>query len=107
MVVMRTGIPLVAVLLVACTPMGVWLYEEPTVGLEDVLIDTSTGESALPPYVILAVKNRNDFELSLRHVELVLHIDGGEIGRIAVDTIVTLAPITVRPVRLMVPPLDA
>jgi hypothetical protein len=107
MVVMRTGIPLVILaLLAACTPMGVWLYEEPTVGLEDVLIDTSAGESALPPYVVLAVKNRNDFELSLRHIELVLQIDGRDIGRVAVDTTVTLAPIAVRPVRLKVPPLD-
>lgn len=108
MVVMRKGIPLAALaILAACTPMGVWLYEEPTVGLEDVLIDTSAGESALPPYVILAVKNRNDFELSLRHIELVLQIDGNEIGRVAVDTIVTLEAIAVRPVRVRVPPLDA
>jgi hypothetical protein len=93
-------------LLAACTPMGVWLYEEPTVGLDDVLIDTSAGDAALPPYVILAVKNRNDFELSLRHIELLLQIDGNDIGTVRVDTIVTLAPLAIRPVRVKVAPTD-
>lgn len=91
----------------ACTPMGVWLYEEPTVGLEDVLIDTSAGDAALPPYVILGVRNRNDFELSLRQIELELRIDGENIGSVDLDTVVTLAPITTRPVRVKVPPVDA
>ena len=104
---MRKGIVLAAAaLLAACTPFGVWLYEEPTVRLEEVLLDTSSGPSALPPYVILAVKNRNDFELSLRQVELVLRIDGRDVGRIELDTVVTLAPIATRPVRIMVPPAD-
>jgi len=92
-------------LLAACTPFGVWLYEEPTVGLDEVLIDTSSAESALPPYVILAVKNRNDYELSLRNVELVLRVDGRDVGSVAVDTIVTLGPIATRAVRLKVPPI--
>ena len=87
--------------------MGVWLYEEPTVGLEDVLIDTRASDSALPPYVVLGVRNRNDFELSLRQIEVELRIDGENIGKIEVDTVVTLAPIATRPVRIKVPPVDA
>lgn len=105
---MKYGTRLIALaLLTACTPMGVWLYEEPTVGLDDVLIDTSAGEAALPPYVILAVRNRNDFEVGLRYVELLLQIDGSDIGNARVDTIVTLAPLETRPVRVKVPPTDA
>jgi hypothetical protein len=105
---MRRRIALAAAaLLAACTPMGLWLYEEPTVGLDDVLIDTSVGEAALPPYVILAVRNRNDFELSLRYIELVLQIDGRDIGRVGIDTLVALAPAAIQPVRLKVTPADA
>lgn len=96
-----------AALLAACTPMGLWLYEEPTVGLDDVLIDTSVGEAALPPYVILAVRNRNDFEVSLRYIELLLEIDGRGIGSVELDTVVTLAPIATQPVRVLVVPIDA
>lgn len=90
-----------------CTPFGLWLYEEPTVALDDVLLDSGPAATALPPYVILAVKNRNDFELSLRRIELVLQIDGRDVGSIDVDTVVTLRPITVHPVRVKVPPADA
>lgn len=104
---MRARAIIAVTLLAACTPFGVWLYEEPTVGLDEVLIDTSSAESALPPYVILAVKNRNDYELSLRNVELVLRVDGRDVGSVAVDTVVTLGPIATRAVRLKVPPNDA
>jgi hypothetical protein len=102
----RRAIVLAVALTAGCTPLGLWVYEEPRIGLQDVLIDTSTSASALPPYVVLTVGNRNDYSLSLRQVELVLQLDGRDIGNVVVDTVVPLRPIMNQPVRIMVPPRD-
>lgn len=97
---------LTAALLGGCTPFGLWIYDEPTVEFQDVLIDASTAADALPPYVIVGVANRNDYDLSLRGMDLVFRVDGRDIGTAIVDTVVTLRSRMVQPVRVKVPPAD-
>lgn len=93
-----------SLLIAGCTPLGLWIYDDPVVALDDVLIDPRTDPGAAPPYVVLAVENRNDYALSLKGLELELRIDDGEIGRTTVDTALTLHGGSVQPVRIMVPP---
>jgi LEA14-like dessication related protein len=82
------------VLLGACTPLGLWIYEDPVVTVSRVTLELREPRSSAssPVVVALAVHNRNDFPLSTTRMELSLRLDGIPIGRlkqnnrVAVDT---------------------
>jgi late embryogenesis abundant protein len=88
-------------LLGACTPLGLWIYEDPVVTVYRVTLELREPrpERASPVIVALAVENRNDYPLSTERVELSLRMDGVPIGRladnrplaVATDTISTVA----------------
>jgi LEA14-like dessication related protein len=89
------------VLLGACTPLGLWIYEDPVVTVSRVTLELREPRSSAssPVVVALAVHNRNDFPLSTTRMELSLRLDGIPIGRlkqnnrvaVATDTISTVA----------------
>src|SRR5207253_795947 len=74
---------LVAVL--ACTPVGVWLYEDPRVTVSRVRLDADP-TSDRPVLVALDLRNANDYVVSTTRVELRLALDNLPIGRLAQDS---------------------
>lgn len=74
---------LVAVL--ACTPVGVWIYEDPRVTVARVRLDVDPA-SARPVLVALNLRNPNDYVVSTTRVELRLALDDLPIGRLAQDS---------------------
>ncbi len=89
------------VLIGACTPLGLWIYEDPVVTVARVTLELREPRSSAssPVVVALAVHNRNDFPLSTTRMELSLRLNGIPIGRlkqnnrvaVATDTISTVA----------------
>ena len=81
------------VLLGACTPLGLWIYEDPVVTVARVTLQVRPTRSApaSPVTVALAVHNRNDFPLSTTRLEVSLHLDGMPIGRLRQDSTVAVA----------------
>ena len=73
----------------ACTPLGVWIYEDPGVTVSRVRVDTN-GRSASPVVVALDLRNPNDYTVSTTRVELWLVLDGLAIGRLDRDSSVSL-----------------
>lgn len=73
----------------ACTPLGVWIYEDPGVTVSRVRVDTN-GRSSSPVVVALDLRNPNDYTVSTTRVELWLVLDGLAIGRLDRDSSVSL-----------------
>ncbi len=74
---------------VACTPLGVWVYEDPGVTVSRVRVDAE-GRDSSPVVVALNLRNPNDFTVSTTRVELRLMLDGLAIGQLDRDSDVTL-----------------
>jgi hypothetical protein len=73
------------VTMVACTPAGVWIYEDPRVTVARVRLDADT-TAARPVLVALDLRNPNDYVVSATRVELRLALDNQPIGRLAHDS---------------------
>ena len=77
------------VLLESCTPLGLWMYEDPVVTVARVSLELREAHlSASPVVVSLAVDNRNDYSVSTTRMEVSLRLDGVPIGRIRQDSTV-------------------
>jgi LEA14-like dessication related protein len=89
-------------LLIACTPAGLWLYEDPVVTVAGIRLNLGAPRQSgsSPVIVALAVKNSNDYPLSTEQVELSLRLDGVPIGRLKRDSTVQVATDTVSTVAL-------
>lgn len=89
-------------LLGACTPLGLWIYEDPVVTVDRVTLELREPRpvGSSPVVVALAVVNRNDFPLSTERMELSLRLDGVPIGRFDRDNKVAVATDTVSLVAL-------
>lgn len=74
---------------VACTPLGVWVYEDPGVTVSRVRLATD-GRDTAPVMVALDLRNPNDYTVSTTRVELRLVLDGLAIGRLDQDSSVAL-----------------
>jgi LEA14-like dessication related protein len=89
------------VLVGACTPLGLWIYEDPLVTVSRVTLELREPRppTSSPVVVALDVHNRNDFPISTTRMELSLRLDGIPIGRlkqnnrvaVATDTVSTMA----------------
>jgi LEA14-like dessication related protein len=77
----------------ACTPLGLWIYEDPVVTVSRVTLQLREPRSVAgsPVVVALAVHNRNDFPLSTTRMEVSLQLDGVPIGRLKQDSAVSVA----------------
>jgi LEA14-like dessication related protein len=93
------------IVLGACTPLGLWVYEDPVVTVSRVTLELKQaprpGKS--PVVVALDVENRNTFALSAERVELSLRLDGVPIGQVDRDSMVPLAMAAVSTVALALP----
>jgi LEA14-like dessication related protein len=85
----------------ACTPVGLWLYEDPVVTVAGIRLNLeASSQSATPVIIALAVKNSNDYPLSTEQVELSLRLDGVPIGSLKRDSTMQVATDTVSTVAL-------
>lgn len=75
--------------LVACTPLGVWVYEDPGVTVSRVRV-AADGRDTAPVMVALDLRNPNDFTVSTTRVELRLVLDGLAVGQLDQDSSVAL-----------------
>lgn len=90
-----------SLLLWGCTPLGIWLYEDPVVTVSRITFQMRRSEpSRSPVMVALALQNRNDYPLSTERVELSLRLDGVPLGRLERDSMVSMATDTVSAVAL-------
>jgi LEA14-like dessication related protein len=90
------------ILLSACTPLGLWIYEDPVVTVSRITLELGgarrTGSS--PVVVALAVQNLNDYPLSTERWEVSLRLDGVPIGQLKQDSTVPVAMDTTATVAL-------
>jgi len=71
----------------ACTPLGLWVYDDPGLEVSRVRLDhDATG--AAPVVVGLAVWNPNDYDLSTARLELQLRLDDVTVGHFSRDSII-------------------
>ena len=64
--------------LAGCTPLGLWIYQEPTIEITSVTL-SDAGAAEYPIRIALQVSNGNDFEVSLEKVDLRLLVNGSPI----------------------------
>lgn len=91
-------------LLGGCTPLGLWIYEDPVVTVSRVTVQFArSGSTPAPVIVALALENTNDYPLEAEKVELSLRLDGIPIGQLKRDSSVAVATDTVSTVALPLP----
>jgi hypothetical protein len=73
----------------ACTPLGLWMYQDPAVKVARVRIDPDPDGRA-PVIVALDLQNPNDYEVSATGVQLRLRLDELAIGQLAQSNSVPL-----------------
>jgi LEA14-like dessication related protein len=92
----------VLLILLGCTPLGFWVYDDPVVSVSRVTLEPEkfrrVGES--PVVVALAVDNRNDYALSTERMEVSLRLDGVPIGKLKRDSSVSVEMAAVSTVAL-------
>jgi LEA14-like dessication related protein len=93
-----------SLLLGACTPLGLWLYEDPVVTVSGITLQfVRSGSTPAPVIVALTLDNANDYPLEAEEVELSLRLDGIPIGQLKRDSTVSVATDTVSTVALPLP----
>jgi LEA14-like dessication related protein len=90
------------VILGACTPIGLWVYDDPVVTVSRVTLELKESRR-VGMVVALAVDNRNTYALSTERVELSLRLDGVPVGRVDRDSSVPVAKAAVSTVALALP----
>jgi LEA14-like dessication related protein len=71
----------------ACTPLGLWVYDDPGLEVSRVRLDHDAAGAA-PVVVGLAVWNPNDYDLSTARLELQLRLDDVTVGHFSRDSII-------------------
>jgi LEA14-like dessication related protein len=89
-------------LVAGCTPLGLWLYEDPVVTVSQITLELGSGPARSPVTVALALQNTNDYPLSTERVELSLRLDDVPIGQLRRDSAVAVATAGVSTVALPV-----
>lgn len=74
---------------VACTPFGLWLYEDPTFAVAALQLVGEDSAKALE--VVMSGCNRNDYDLHTKNVELALDIAGEQLGAASQSVPILLA----------------
>jgi LEA14-like dessication related protein len=96
------SIVVLALVLVSCTPLGLWVYDDPVVTVSRVTLELKESRrlGRSPLVVALAVDNPNTYALSAERVELSLRLDGVAVGRVQRDSSVPVATAAVSTVDL-------
>jgi len=63
----------------ACTPLGLWLYDDPRISVNELTV--ALDQSAEPFGVTLRFENPNDFDVTIAKVEAELRFDGRSVSR--------------------------
>jgi len=71
----------------ACTPLGLWVYDDPGLEVSRVRLDHD-GAGPQPVVLGLAVWNPNDYDLSTSRLELQLTLDDVTVGHFSRDSII-------------------
>jgi LEA14-like dessication related protein len=71
----------------ACTPLGLWVYDDPGLEVSRVRLDNAAAGAA-PVVVGLAVWNPNDYDVSTARLELQLRLDDLTVGHFSRDSII-------------------
>jgi LEA14-like dessication related protein len=88
-------------LLEGCTPLGLWIYDDPVVTVSHITLEFGqSGRAPAPVVVALALQNLNDYPLSTERMELSLRLDGVPMGQLKRDSIVPVATDTISTVAL-------
>jgi hypothetical protein len=105
---MQRGRLLAACLLAAaasCTPVGLWVYDDPGLEVSRVRLDHDT--AGPDPVVLgLAIKNPNDYDLSTTRFELQLRLDDITVGHFSRDSVIPVPQLAIADMALplTVPP---
>ena len=83
----------------ACTPLGLWMYEDPGITVSRVRVGVNSLSPA-PVLIALDLENRNDFPVSAVHVQLSLALDDQPIGELNRDSTVIVPKDTISTVAL-------
>jgi LEA14-like dessication related protein len=75
--------------LCACTPLGVWVYEDPAFEVSRVRVHSAQAADS-GVVVALQVWNPNDFEITTARLELLLRLDGHTVGHFARDSVIAV-----------------
>ena len=90
-----------SLLLGGCTPLGLWLYEDPVVTVAQITLELGrSGPTPSPVVVALNMQNLNDYPVSTERVELSLRLDGIPIGQLRRDSAVEVATDSISTVAL-------
>jgi LEA14-like dessication related protein len=73
----------------ACTPLGLWVYDDPGLEVSRVRLDHDAAGTA-PVVVGLAVWNPNAYDVSTTRLELQLRLDDVTVGHFSRDSIIPL-----------------
>jgi hypothetical protein len=82
----RRLLPACAAAALACTPLGVWVYDDPGVEVSRVRLNSEAGTE--PVVLGLAVWNPNDYDVTTARLELQLRLDDVPVGHFTRDSIV-------------------
>jgi LEA14-like dessication related protein len=77
-----------AAAIAACTPLGLWVYNDP--GLEVSRVRVNRDASGVPVVVGLAVWNPNDYDVTTSRLELELKLDNMSVGHFSRDSVVAV-----------------
>jgi LEA14-like dessication related protein len=90
-------------LTLGCTPLGLWLYEDPVITVSRITLELAPRSTHSPVTVALELQNTNDYPVSAERVELALQLDGVPVGQLMQDSTVPVATDTVSQVALSLP----
>lgn len=71
----------------ACTPLGLWVYDDPALEVSRVAVATERASESTVT-VALDIRNPNDYDLSTTRFELRLRVDGRTVGHYERDSII-------------------
>jgi LEA14-like dessication related protein len=78
----------------ACTPLGLWVYDDPGLEVSRVRLDHDTA-GAEPVVLGLAINNPNDYDLSTARFELQLRLDDVPVGHFSRDSIIPVPQLAI------------
>ncbi len=90
----------------ACTPLGLWVYEDPGFEVSRVRIQAAQIPDSTV-LVALAFWNPNDYDISTARLELDLRLDDQKIGRFARDSVIAMTKIGTTTLALAFTPTSA
>jgi LEA14-like dessication related protein len=86
------------IVVMACTPLGLWVYDDPGLELSRVRVNQDAGHA--PVVVGLAVWNPNDYDVTTSRLELELKLDNMPVGRFSGDSVVAVPTVGLADVAL-------